>query len=495
MLGVAALALPARAAPRPGTPPGDPRAGRGAPVRCPEPRSTTRARSHSRASSGSRWWVAGSCTSSRVPAGASASADRERSSSPTCCSPTISIGWASDTDVTGAALRTLAQLFLLYVMAANVLDDWSRIARVAGRPAPRHHGARPHGPRRGRERRRSRRAAVRRSTRSTRTSWQRSWPCPRCRRSPSARDRSRSAGGACWRWSPSSSRWSRRALAAERWHSGRGSPTLAIGRPRLGTRGLAAVAVVGLLLPVVLPDNTLQLLRHRWEKTRERPPRGPARHLARRPGDGRRQAAAGHGLRRLPRRVLRVHARRRPSTRGSRSCTAAATGSPTTSTSARSPSSASWAATLFGLALAAHTRTAWRLQRAAMQVGDDEAEDVALALLAGTGHAAGGGSLHRAPALQDALALPGGDPGRGDRRRLGARMSRAAVAAFPRSVRGNPYCDLLYGSLAARGVAIAAARRAVASVAPAPRARGQGPPPALAGVLLPLAAAGRRRAA
>lgn len=36
-------------------------------------------------------------------------------------------------------------------------------------------------------------------------------------------------------------------------------------------------------------------------------------------------------------------------------------------------------------------------------------------------------------------------------------MSRAAVAAFPRSVRGNPYCDLLYGSLAARGVAIAAA--------------------------------------
>ncbi len=35
-------------------------------------------------------------------------------------------------------------------------------------------------------------------------------------------------------------------------------------------------------------------------------------------------------------------------------------------------------------------------------------------------------------------------------------MSRAAVAAFPRSVRGNPYCDLLYRSLAARGVAVAA---------------------------------------
>ena len=34
-------------------------------------------------------------------------------------------------------------------------------------------------------------------------------------------------------------------------------------------------------------------------------------------------------------------------------------------------------------------------------------------------------------------------------------MSRAAVAAFPRSVRDNPYCDLLYGSLAARGVVVA----------------------------------------
>src|SRR5262249_61006480 len=43
---------------------------------------------------------------------------------------TISLGWASDTDVTLAALRTLAQLFLLYVMAADVLDDWSRIARA-----------------------------------------------------------------------------------------------------------------------------------------------------------------------------------------------------------------------------------------------------------------------------------------------------------------------------------------------------------------------------
>jgi len=35
-------------------------------------------------------------------------------------------------------------------------------------------------------------------------------------------------------------------------------------------------------------------------------------------------------------------------------------------------------------------------------------------------------------------------------------MTRAAVAAFPRSLRSNPYCDLLYRSLAARGVAVAA---------------------------------------
>jgi beta-1,4-mannosyltransferase len=35
-------------------------------------------------------------------------------------------------------------------------------------------------------------------------------------------------------------------------------------------------------------------------------------------------------------------------------------------------------------------------------------------------------------------------------------MSRAAVAAFPRSARGNPYCDLLYRSLAAQGVKVAA---------------------------------------
>ena len=41
-----------------------------------------------------------------------------------------SIGWWNDPDATQEALRTLAQLVLLYVMAANVLDDWGRLARA-----------------------------------------------------------------------------------------------------------------------------------------------------------------------------------------------------------------------------------------------------------------------------------------------------------------------------------------------------------------------------
>src|SRR5262249_42882256 len=77
------------------------------------------------------------------------------------------------------------------------------------------------------------------------------------------------------------------------------------------------------------------------------------------------------------------------------------------------------------------------------------------------GHAAGGGLQRRSPTREDALDAARSDAGSLDRGRLGRgargpRMTRAAVAAFPRTVRGNPYCDLLYGSLAARGVAVAA---------------------------------------
>lgn len=42
----------------------------------------------------------------------------------------VSIAWASDPSVTWRGLRTLAQLLLLAVMAANVLTTWERLARV-----------------------------------------------------------------------------------------------------------------------------------------------------------------------------------------------------------------------------------------------------------------------------------------------------------------------------------------------------------------------------
>src|SRR4029077_4742774 len=77
------------------------------------------------------------------------------------------------------------------------------------------------------------------------------------------------------------------------------------------------------------------------------------------------------------------------------------------------------------------------------------------------GHPAGGGLQRRSPAREDALVAPRDHAGGVDRGRLGrggggAPMTRAAGAAFPRTVRGHPYCDLLYRTLAARGVALAA---------------------------------------
>lgn len=42
----------------------------------------------------------------------------------------VSIAWASDTSVTMRGLRTLSQLFLLSVMAANVFTTWARLARM-----------------------------------------------------------------------------------------------------------------------------------------------------------------------------------------------------------------------------------------------------------------------------------------------------------------------------------------------------------------------------
>src|SRR5262249_43444987 len=183
---------------------------------------------------------------------------------------TISLGWASDTDVTLAALRTLAQLFLLYAMAANVLDDWSRIARAldvlllattvlavlvlieatsgAGRAVLRY-GAYEGNP--------------------NFLAAQLAVPAVaalafRARRIPLGWWRAVAVIPIVLALVATGSRGGAVAFAA-------GLGTLAIGRPRLGARGLAALPVVGLLLPVVLSGHTLPPLRPRWAETADGP--------------------------------------------------------------------------------------------------------------------------------------------------------------------------------------------------------------------------------
>ncbi len=294
---------------------------------------------------------------------------------------TISLGWASDTDVTLAALRTLAQLFLLYVMAANVLDDWSRIARAldvlllattvlavlvlveatsgAGRAVLRY-GAYEVNPNfLAAQLAVPAVAALAFRARRTPLGW---WRAVAVIPIVLALVATGSRGGAV-------------AFAA-------GLVTLAIGRPRLGARGLAALAVVGLLLPVVLPDNTLQLLRHRWEKTENDRLAGRfdiwrvgLAMVADKPLQGTGFAGFHDAFYEYmletpvdPRFAL-MHSRGNRVAHNIYLSTIAELGL--------------IGGTLFLLALAAHTRTVWRLHRAAMQVGDDEAEDVALALLGG----------------------------------------------------------------------------------------------------------------
>lgn len=295
---------------------------------------------------------------------------------------TISIGWASDTDVTGAALCTLAQLFLLYVMAANVLDDWSRIARAldvlllattvlavmvlaeaasgAGRAVLRY-GQYEVNP--------NFLAAQLAVPAVTALAF-------RARQIPLGWWRMLAVVPIVLALVATGSRGGAVAFAA-------GLATLAIGRPRLGMRGLAALAVVALLLPAVLSDNTLQLLRHRWEKTETDRLSGRLdiwrvglAMVADRPLQGTGFAGFHDAFYQYmletpvdPRFAL-MHSRGNRVAHNIYLSTVAELGLV--------------GGTLFGLALAAHTRTAWRLRRAAMQVGDDEAEDVALALLAGT---------------------------------------------------------------------------------------------------------------
>jgi O-antigen ligase len=294
---------------------------------------------------------------------------------------TVSIGWASDTDVTLAALSTLAQLFLLYVMAANVLDDWSRIARAldvlllattvlavmvlaeaasgVGRAVLRYGEYEINPNFLAAQLAVPAVAALGFRARQIPLGW---WRVAAVVPIVLALVATGSRGGAV-------------AFAA-------GLVTLAICRPRLGARGLAALAVVALLLPAVLSDNTVQLLQHRWEKTEndrlagrldiwrvglamvaDRPLRGTGfagfhdafyQYMLDTPVD--------------PQFAL-LHSRGNRVAHNIYLSTLAELGLV--------------GGTLFGLALAAHVRTVWQLHRAAMQAGDDRAEDVALALLAG----------------------------------------------------------------------------------------------------------------
>lgn len=294
---------------------------------------------------------------------------------------TVSLGWASDTDVTLAALSTLAQLFLLYVMAANVLDDWSRIARAldvlliattvlavmvlaeaasgAGRAVLRYGEYEVNPNFLAAQLAVPAVAALAFRARQIPLGW---WRVAAVVPIVLALVATGSRGGAV-------------AFAA-------GLVTLAIGRPRLGARGLAALGVVALLLPAVLSDNTLHLLRHRWEIAENDRLSGRLdiwrvglAMVADRPLQGTGFAGFHDAFYQYmletpvdPRFAL-LHSRGNRVAHNIYLSTLAELGLV--------------GGTLFAFALAAHTRMVWRLQRAAMQVGDDQAEDVALALLAG----------------------------------------------------------------------------------------------------------------
>jgi len=293
---------------------------------------------------------------------------------------TLSIGWASDTDATLEALRTLAQLFLLYVMAANVLDDWPRITRAldvlllattvlaalvlaeaasgTGRAVMRYgeHEVNPNF-----------------------LAAQLAVPA-----AAALAFRARHAPLGWWRLAAvvpivlaligTGSRGGALAFAA-------GLVTLAIGRPRLGARALAALAVVALLLPALLPDRTLHLLQHRWEMAEDDRLSGRLdiwrvglAMIADRPLQGTgfagfRDAFYEYMLQTpVDPKFALLHSRGNRVAHNIYLSTLAELGLV--------------GGALFGLALAAHARTLWQLRRAAILVGDDRAEDVALALLA-----------------------------------------------------------------------------------------------------------------
>src|SRR5262249_46487711 len=282
--------------------------------------------------------------------------------------------------VTMTALRTLAQLFLLYVMAANVLDDWSRIARVldvlllattvlavtvlaqaaggAGRAVLRFGGYEINPNFLAAQLAVPAAAAPAFRARRLVPGW---WRAAAVIPIVLALVATGSRGGAL-------------AFAA-------GLVTLGIARPRPGARALAPLAGVALLLPAMLPGDTLHLLRHRWgiagDDRLSRPPdisRGGLAMIAdpppRGPGVGGFDDAFYEYMLDTPvdPRFALIHSRGNRVAHNIYLSTLAELGIV--------------GGAFLGLGLAAHLRTLWQLRRAAMQVGHDQAEDTAVALLA-----------------------------------------------------------------------------------------------------------------
>jgi O-antigen ligase len=294
---------------------------------------------------------------------------------------TVSIGWSGDTTVTLTALRTLAQLFLLYVMAANVFDEWPRIARgldvlllsttllsifvlvqserSGATRAVLHFGDYSTNPNTlAVQLALSAVASLAFRARHVTLGWWRSAALVPIGLAVLATG---SRGG---------------ALAA-----GAGLVTLAVVRPRVGVRALAALALVAVLLPAVLPGTTLARMRERWAAMEEDRLSGRVdiwrvglAMIADRPLQGMgfagfRDAFYEYMLETpVDPRFGLMHSRGNRAAHNLYVCTFAELGIA--------------GGALLVIALAAHGRSVWQLRRAAMEVGHNQAEDVSLALLA-----------------------------------------------------------------------------------------------------------------
>jgi O-antigen ligase len=291
-----------------------------------------------------------------------------------------SIGWASDTDVTLTALRTLAQLFFLYLMAANVLDDWQRISRAldvlllstailavlvllqveAGHA----------------------RTVLRYGTQAFNPN-----ALAAQLALPAAAALAFRVGGhplGWWRWAAvvpialallaTGSRGGATAFVA-------GLAVLAIGRPRLGVGAVAALTVAALLTPAVLPRDSIERLRTRWMGTTQDRLSGRLdiwrvgfAMIADRPLHGTgfagfRDAFYGYMLEtRVDPHFALAHSRGNRAAHNIYVSTFAELGLA--------------GGALLGVAFAAHARRLLQMRRAARAMGHARAEDVSLALLA-----------------------------------------------------------------------------------------------------------------